>query len=32
MKCCICKTKDTFITKVKSIASKLVAWIQSVIK
>ena len=32
MKCIICKTKDKFITKVKSVASKLVAWVKSIIK
>ena len=32
MKCFICKTKDKFICKVKSIASKLVAWVKSIIK
>ncbi len=29
MKCCICKTKDTLVTKIKLIVSKIIAWVQS---
>ena len=32
MKCFICKTKDKFINKIKSFASKLVAWVKSITK
>ena len=28
MKCCICKTKDKFITKIKSAISKIIAWVK----
>lgn len=28
MKCCICKTKDKFVNKIKSTISKIVAWVK----